>query len=279
MFVEIYIILKYVGTNKTGYAGLEPGGSGFFLNFIKTFIHIDFLYISLIILLIISLILNFLKSRFFSGSLLIPSIFFGLVFIPNLILYAKSGMWERYLIPSTLGIAFLTLYVLDSIKAEYKKIQKYILVFLMGIFVIPTIIAFNKAQDFSKEGREIKALVKTLVEKSKPNSTVMVAIDPVEFYEQSYSFKMYLQHEYNIQLYGYALNRNPDDSFSKELVSGWYSYFEGRKLSDLKSLPDWIIFPDKKILNDFFQESNTKPTDYTDNLLPNLSIALIEKKN
>ncbi|GAG89164.1 unnamed protein product, partial [marine sediment metagenome] len=105
----------------------------------------------------------------------------------------------------------------------------------------------------------------------------LMAIDPVTFYEQSYSFKNYFEIEYNILLYGYAINNSPNEEFTESLTKGWYNYFKGRTIDDLDSIPDIIIFLDKNLVNDFFKITDYKKSDYENVLVENPLFALLVK--
>src|SRR4030042_3366416 len=98
------IYIKYrIGTEYSGLNN-EPGIVIFniwhtCLSFVKTYLN---LVIAGVILLVTGLII---KRRIFWFDL--PGlVFFLLIIIPNILLYARSGLTDRYLLPTTIGLGF-----------------------------------------------------------------------------------------------------------------------------------------------------------------------------
>lgn len=108
---NIYMILFVVGTDKIGYAGnvnqdtiLQNA-----INLINGQINNIFnLYITLFIVTSVVCLYNNKSFRFIlKKEFYVPVLFSLLIILPNIYLYLKPGMTERYLLPSTLGFAFL----------------------------------------------------------------------------------------------------------------------------------------------------------------------------
>ncbi|MCK5169192.1 MAG: hypothetical protein KAQ75_04865 [Bacteroidales bacterium] len=278
MIIEIYIIVFYVGTNMIGYAGLDSS----ILNTLYGAFNIIKGFLPHRILLVLALAVVFIRfliyKRLFKLKLLIlPFILFLFIVIPNLIIYAKSGMWERYLLPSIVGVAFL---VISTIRALDDKLSwlKLIIVFAIFIYYIPSMkSSVNDATTFAKEGENIKSLVHGIIENNS-DSQLLMAVDPVVFYEQSYSFKTFLEYEYNINLFGYALNNSTYEEFAERQTSDWYIYFKGRTMDDLDSIPGIIILLDKSLVSDFFEITDYRHSDYKNILDENSLFALLIKR-
>ena len=59
----------------------------------------------------------------------------GYVLLTQFVLYAKSGIWERYLIPSTVGVAiFCIIDIFDIIKGMEIKVKVGYAIFMIFIF-------------------------------------------------------------------------------------------------------------------------------------------------
>lgn len=228
-------------------------------------------------LVVVSISFLIYKRLFKLKLLILPFILFLFIVIPNLILYAKSGMWERYLIPSTIGVAFLTISTIKALDDKLHWLKKIIVFAIFIAFISFMKKSVNDATNFANEGKNIKLLVDGIIENNN-NSQLLMAVDPVKFYEQSYSFKNYLEHEHDILLYGYAINNSSDEEFAESQTRGWYSYFKGRTIDDLDSIPDIIVFLDKNIVNDFFEGTDYRQTDYKNVLYKNPLFALLIKK-
>ncbi|MFC2152103.1 hypothetical protein ACFLSE_06200 [Bacteroidota bacterium] len=279
MFVELYIIVFYVGTNKIGYAGLDSS----FLNTLNGVKNIIFNFISFKLvlgsILIIILIAYLTYKKLYDFKLIIlPALLCILIVLPNLVLYAKSGLWGRYLIPSSIGVAFIIISVIKALDEKLIWIKRLAIIGLFVFFIPLFKDSVKAAKTFSKEGRNIAILVQKIRENYKEDSKLLMVVDPIAYYEQSYSFKTYLELEYNINLFGYAINNSPDEEFSESQTKGWYQYFNGRTVENMDSIPDLIIFLDKDLVNDFFEISDYKLYDYENVIHKNPLYALLNNK-
>jgi hypothetical protein len=97
---------------------------------------------------------------------------------------------------------------------------------------------------------------------------VLIAVDPLKYYEQSYSLMQYLMIEKNINIFGYAVTGNYNDKVSSGLINGWKYYFTDRQMENMNDLPDLIIFLNKQEVENFYKSSGLQMSDY-DNILPN----------
>lgn len=117
--VELLYIVKVVGTTGISYAGYEGFNmAGFFETGLRLSIYAH-AWILLIQLLSLVLYYKYTNS---SGKnkeikeLLPPVVLFGLVVLPQVILYMKSGIGERYLLPGVMGYYFLMIYFYRHIR-------------------------------------------------------------------------------------------------------------------------------------------------------------------
>lgn len=272
--IELYIIKKYVGI---GYSGLDGnalsnlhGITSTTINFLKT-------YLNLIVAGILFLIVCFRIKKVPVKINLISIAFFILIIGPNLILYAKSGLVERYLLPSTIGLAFLVVSLIRGIEKDQIWFKKMALTLVFLSFIPYLFTTFSEAVKFSEEGKTTGKLLSGILKNYKQGSQVMVIAEPVLYYEKSVSLKTYLFYEDNIDLYGYVLLENDNSADYQGYVDGWKSYFGGRQYENMTSKPGLLIFLDNKMIDEFFSKSNLPRNSYVPVELGKTPFALLKE--
>lgn len=190
--LEIIIIQKFVGTNF-GYAGLEINPIGI----INTFLDYGRFYILLLILLstvFISQVTQTVKKSQIppTHDIFYPLVIFLLIVLPQAILYTKSGITERYLLPGMLGFAFLILWFLKLIRERSLKLSQWLFVLLTLILSLKLNTAFKAAQYFAEDGRITNELLRTIETNTTQNSQILIALNPQIHYEAAFSIKRYL---------------------------------------------------------------------------------------
>lgn len=130
MFAELFIIVKLIGTGGYGHGG---GLDGFkplsYLIIAKDMtLSISTIGFGLILLLGISLIiLNttdeslYLKVKTFLKEFYCPIILFILIAFPQFVIYARSGIFGRYIVPLILGYSIFLIYLIRFLQANSKK--------------------------------------------------------------------------------------------------------------------------------------------------------------
>lgn len=116
--MSIWLIVFEIGTNEIGYAGLSKEIGQMAKGIIRI---INYFLVDWEILIILCLFLVYYELKVgkelwgFAQKMLIPAIFAILIILPNLIIYAESGMGERYLLPSTIGLSYFLVSILRNI--------------------------------------------------------------------------------------------------------------------------------------------------------------------
>ncbi len=277
---SILFIIFFVGTNTIGYAGLD---SSIFQTVKGAFkiIKNPLRYYVIIILLLLLFIyyelkneksfMEYLKSNYNSF------IFCILILLPNLYLYSKSGIFERYFIPVTIGIAYLITSILRSIKLKYHWLYSLFIVIIFLFLSTQLYTSLKTARSFAKEGMQTNEFLSAVINNSSEESILLVVTDPVKNYEWSYSLREYLSINKRPYLYGCAITNKYKDAFSQGLERSWYSFFENRTFEDMKNNPDGILFLNKKVINDI-EECEFNLSDYTNIINSNSSFAYYIKK-
>jgi hypothetical protein len=246
---ELFIIKNYIGM---GYSGLESNLLNNVHSISITGLHFAKTYLYLLITGLVLLIICVRNKKFN----LLPSVFFLLIIAPNILLYAKSGLEERYLLPSTLGLSFFVVSLIRGIDknlALFKKMALTLVLILLLPYMGSTI---SEAIKFAKEGKSTGSLLSAIRKNNVQGSQVLVIADPVESYEMSVSLKTYLFYEDNIDLYGFVLVKIDNSPDYQGYVEGWKSYFKGSQYENMTSKPGLLIFLDSKMVDDFFSKSN-----------------------
>ncbi len=121
-----------------------------------------------------------------------------LITAPQIVLYAKSGIFDRYLLPGTVGISFLIAFMAEQIcKMLPSKIHKRIfgLILASACFYVLSFAyskASTKALQFVAEGKEINLAFSDIIKNTPGDDTILIVADPALDYEFSYSSYIYL---------------------------------------------------------------------------------------
>lgn len=190
--VEIYLIKKVVGTSKIVYAGVDES-SFQILNFVKSAIslwgyHGGYL-VPALLLFVFVLIQN---PKHFVQNWWQIIILFGLISLPQIFLYAKSGLGERYLLPGVLGSAYLITYQINkNITLAAWQRNTYLAVLLL-FFVFHTAKGINFNLGYARDGREANALLSDIISHTSPESEIVVVGNALGNFEGVSAIRVYL---------------------------------------------------------------------------------------
>jgi hypothetical protein len=261
--LELVHVIKNVGTTKIVYAGYE----GFQIaNFIKTGIH-GFMaaqgWVILVLLVLLCLrrpgglfsrkpppwtpCKNFLLNQVFWAVVLA-----GLIVVPQIVLYMKSGMMDRYLLPGVMGYTFLMVVLLRYIReTASKKVLPVIAALLLAVISLQQLrVTRYTAIGFAFEGKQINAWLQSIEENTHEQDKILIITHIHRHYEGSISLKMYLDEKSNRKniLFSPANLRlkSAVGRFWKELNRYFFSHFKGYTLEnseDRNRLQAILVFP------------------------------------
>lgn len=218
--VDMAVILLVVGTNQIGYAGIDAAWS--LKDYVWAFIEICLddmrLYIGTTImgifffLLPVSLWVIRRKkeiAREYFIHLGISIIVLCYFLFSQFVLYAKSGMTERYLVPAVAGIALFWLVdvgsLLENIDVAKSCYRAFVTVLALECLIAGGGYAREKesarrfaAQKYAVEGKDITALMEKVADYEEKNPDVLVTFFETEFSELDLSVSTYLQEEHHI---------------------------------------------------------------------------------
>jgi hypothetical protein len=264
--LELVHVVKNVGTTKIVYAGYE----GFHLaSFIKTGIQ-GFMSVHGWVILVLLVILYLRRPggmRFAHGawryahsprkSFLLTQVFWafvlaGLIVVPQIVLYMKSGMMERYLLPGIMGYTFLMVVLLRYTRENSsKKLLSVIMMVLLAVISLQQLrVTRYTAIGFAFAGKQINAWLQTIEQNTHEQDLILVITHMHKYNEASFSLKSYLDMKSNRKntiFYPTHLQAKLTKArFWKILNKYFFSHFKGFTLEngeDRIRLQAILVFP------------------------------------
>ena len=207
--IEMFTIVVWVGLNKIGYAGFSANITTYeYLDGIKRSLLSDSLIpITLLFSLAIGIILaNYDNTNKNHKTINIGFILFSLsIIILQLVLHARSTMFERYIVPMSIAYSFVIIILVGKILSK----RKNIIIYFILIFIIITSLlgsAINNAKIFAKNGTDINNYLWYTRNNVTISKDIFIAMD----YEEAYSTAQYLKYYDFVNLYEYE----PDYNYS-----------------------------------------------------------------
>jgi|GEM_PF-838639 len=257
---EILAIKFSLGlTPDIGYAGIDKLSIAQITSAAKSLNQAGAWWIALISLIVITLMstvfysysqirFNILKKLYF------PIILFILVTFPQILLYAKSGISQRYLLPVIFGYAFLIISLYKIVEENFKLVAKLILFLLVMNLGLKLSLAWNTAHIFALEGKSTNALLQTIEKQTTAKAPIIVVTHPVVYYEWNFSIKKYLNYvsqRNNLYLATYGqrknsylsvLGRTSNDTLQE--IESFYEYNTFDKIKNKMDIKCIITLPE-----------------------------------
>jgi hypothetical protein len=140
----LWAVLAFAGSDF-GYAGMGRFTS--FFPYVKSAVY---LYgISGCAFAILIAVYLFLNKRGDWKVWLFPTLFFLAITVPQIIIYSKSNIVDRYLIPAVIGCAYFSVFVFRELKKRDQSINEFLwknISLLLGLFLLIfcSFVVFNK---------------------------------------------------------------------------------------------------------------------------------------
>jgi hypothetical protein len=199
-------------------------------------------------------------QNFLLEKLLGPLVIGLLVVVPQIVLYMKSGMIERYLLPGIMGYTFLMIVFLRSLReSSGEKEKKYfgkswpevvVLLVLAVVFLQQLRVTRYTASAFAFNGKQLNAWFQSLEQHTGPQDLLLIVTQPQKYFEASVSLKAYLNIEMKREkvLFSPAsLTIEPSrHTFWHHLNQGFFSVYPGFRLGhpgDRERIRGILIFP------------------------------------
>ena len=290
LIVELLLVKFYVGLNpEIGYAGVEGFSISRIITATQNLSQAGYWWIILACLIAMILTIKPPYSQSLSqiiNVLYFPIILLLLVAVPQILLYAKSGIVQRYILPGILGYAFLIITLYNYINKTYKFAVKLILLLIIITLSFNLSLACDAAHIFALEGKSTTALMRTIEAKTTVNDSILIVSNPHLSYEWTVSIKKYLNYisnRNNLYFHSYV---TPKNYFYKK-IEIFYNYQTFDKIKNKKDFQCAVLFPYQKeiflrsssswFLKDKFEEYELG--NFNRNLNKNTKIYLYCKKH
>lgn len=251
--VDILIILLYTGTNKYGYAGVD------FSYEIRDYIReIYWAICGRIFPYIKATIWGFLfllipiavchrnepgKLRSFLRKMIIPMLSFSYLLGVQFVLHAKSGLYERYLLPTTFVFAFFWMidifYVLNRQDNRYRGYY-HMFIILMALMLFGSVNDEERAVQYAEDGKNTTAMMEAVAEyvNEYGDINIVVGLD----YEMDFSASVYLQEKYDIKtVYNLFYQKNED----RMVYDGYLCEPDEKQAITVDEAQMFVGYPDK----------------------------------
>ena len=246
---ELLLVKFYIGlTPEIGYAGVDGFNIPSIIKATQNLSQAGYWWIILASFIGIRLTIKPPYSQSLPQILNVlsfPITLLFLVAVPQILLYAKSGIVQRYILPGILGYAFLIITLYNYLNKNYKFAAKLILLLIMITLSFNFSLAWDAAHTFALEGKSTVALLRTIEAKTQVNDPILIVSNPHLSYEWSFSIKKYLNYvssRNNLYFDSYV---SPKNSFYQK-IEQFYNYQTLDKLKNKRDLQCVVLFPYQK---------------------------------
>lgn len=177
-----YMIVFYVGTAPIDYAGvdLDEGWQQTLWNIMRMRGESleDFVDITILCTLFLfgGVALSVIKRRKISALYVLCGFLGVYVVIGQIVLYAKSGMWDRYLVPFVVGYGFI--FIILAEKLLFNKYVRVVYGIILTLFLISRIYIsiVGGAIPYAEEGRQIQAMLQYTVDETSEEADILICL-------------------------------------------------------------------------------------------------------
>ena len=198
----VIIIVLLVGVSSPGYVGFDTSVTlnqykNYWLDAIRNYLKY-FLYFMIPASL---LIITYIKHW---KILLREAIIASFIMLPQIILYCKTGLEERYILPWSFGFAYFFVISISNLPM-FKGIRKILYSGVLILLLVPHFIVLVKeAEYFTYRGHSVTTVLNEALSKSSPDMNILSAYSPYEESDITVSCWMQLQGRDNV----YTWNEN-----------------------------------------------------------------------
>lgn len=176
--VPVLIIVIYVGTNNYGTVGLDANASlSEYIEGITTSFSGDLKWYKRFGILFCMILLTYWEELKKLWKEMILTIVF---LLPQFIIFGRSGIGERYILPSAIGFAFFFVLVIPKWKPLSGKRR---VVYVLGILLLLAAhgrVMLREADYFRYRGESITTMLESVREMAKEDTNVLACFRPNE---------------------------------------------------------------------------------------------------
>ena len=135
------------------------------------------------------------RKGVFKNFLLPLLMLYGLIVLPQALLYAKSLIFERYLLPGTLGSALLILLLSNFLEENARRFAILKMAFLPAcslLLAVQLFLMVRAAPEYAAAGFEANHLLETVASRTKASDIIVLAATPEGQSDKALSVKAYL---------------------------------------------------------------------------------------
>lgn len=222
MCLDLYVIVKQVTVLSIGYAGIDTefGITGYVVKMTEPLKKNLFPYVILLVVGVALEISRAVTSGKNKRCLNIPVLFVSIagVYImgTQMFLYAKSGIYERYLVPFTVGAAILGVITVNfSLLGNKTFIRIYS--GILALFVIYLWIGkvYPAGREFSAAGKDVEDCFDAIVSCAKKEDIIVSALDS----ERNLSVETWLELEEGFQ---YVFSYSQEEGVVQRIAENEY---------------------------------------------------------
>jgi len=274
--VEMVIVLFFVGTSKLGNAGIDGNMSlkslgktaadFFSTGAIPIWVVISILFLVIVLILFIKEKKAFLKALLLKKKEIV-FIFISafLIIFPQWVLYTKSGIKDRYLLPGMMGVSFFIVYLMRCIRRTRVQWLYVIVLLLLSGAVLTNIRATHgDAATFAGMGEVNSRLFSFIDKNSDLDTPIIIASDPFFNYEDTISMQVYMRETLKrSNIYFYPIfSRKKYNAFGNSIIENYYRVFNQALVSKNQDIREFKLIlllsgnMQKKLLKELRRDFN-----------------------
>lgn len=226
---DMGIVIFRVGTNKIGYAGIDSTyGLKEYLKVIfeicmgsfRAYVLVSGVGIVLLLILLVVLKRKISLKKLYP-EILASILIFGYILASQFVLYAKSGMYERYLIPATVGFSMFWIIDMNNIvkKLPIPVFCHYIFMVFLALVLTLGYKDDESACQYAQDGKNTTEMMGKIAEYGDMKPDIIVSLG----YEMDVSVSVYLQEKYGIKTVYNVNYSGSDDGIAHD---GWKKSLE-----------------------------------------------------
>lgn len=192
--------------------------------------------------------------RYVLSSSLIPIFLFLLIAVPQSVLYAKSGISQRYLVPGIVAYSFLLIWLHHVLQSKQKNLSRLILLLIAVSLSLKLHSAWKAAHVFAMEGKSTNQLMETLITHTAPKDTLLLVTHPFVYSEWNFSIKKYLNYAADRDNLYLATYTQPSSGDIEQQLNAFYGDYTLNNISDKSNIQCIVVFP---LLNDIFLRNSS----------------------
>ena len=181
--------IQYVGIDKSTF-----NVSNLYVSLVRLWITKGYLVI--IVPTVIYIFFTIKKYNKDVTTFFLPlALLFLLITLPQILLYSKSLIFERYLLPGTLGSALAILFLQEYIIRHPSTLKTLNKIFLPGcalFLCLQTVLMTRGAVAYANTGYEVKKMLATVIQHTTPADTILIIANSLGQSDQALSTKKYL---------------------------------------------------------------------------------------